>query len=127
MKKNKEFTIIIPVSKDENCEKSIFAIKKLDYNSNKIEVIFIKGNHPAKQRNIAADQANGEIIYFLDNDSQPDKNNLNILHQFFKENKKAIIAGGPSLTKDNDTVFQKSIGCVLGSLLGSAVSRRPLY
>jgi len=123
MKKNIEFTIIIPVAKEENCQKSISAIKKLNYDLNKIEVIFIKGNHPAKQRNIASEQAKGEIIYFLDNDSQPDKNNLNILYKFFQEHKNALIAGGPSLVKEDDTLFQKTIGCALGSIWGSAVSR----
>lgn len=116
------FSIIIPVAKDENYSSIKEAIKKIIYPKNKIEIIIIFGNQPSKQRNIAAQKAKGDILYFLDNDSTPSKENLNILNTIF-QNPDNVIAGGPSLSKNNDSSFQKTVGNAFGSFIGSAQSR----
>jgi len=121
MKKQK-FTIIIPVAEGASYSKTLKAIKKLNYTQSKVEVILVFGNHPARQRNLAALKAKGDILYFLDNDSVPDKNNLELINQFMQENK-AEVMGGPSLSEKNDSFFQKTAAMALGSFIGSASSR----
>ncbi|MBU1078608.1 MAG: glycosyltransferase, partial [Spirochaetes bacterium] len=117
-----KFTIIIPVAKDADYSKTLKAIKKLSYNPSKVELILVFGNHPARQRNLAALKAKGDILYFLDNDSVPGKNNLALINQFMQENRTEVM-GGPSLAGEKDSSFQKTASLALGSFIGSAFSR----
>lgn len=121
--KDYKFTIIIPVAENESYDRTLQAIRHLNYTRALIEVIIIHGNQPSKQRNLAAQKAKGDILYFLDNDSIPAKNNLKIINEFFKENEQAVLIGGPSLHKEDDTAFQKAESAALGSFIGSSVSR----
>ncbi len=117
------FSIIIPVAPNENYTKTLNAIKKFNYNFNKVEVIIIRGNQPSIQRNIASQKAKNEILYFLDNDSIPGKNNLVILNHLLNQSKDCAVIGGPSLSPENVSLVQKTINQALGSFIGSAYSR----
>lgn len=121
--KNYKFSIIIPVAENENYNQSLNAIKKLNYPSSKIEVIIVHGNQPSKQRNLASKQAKGDILYFLNHDSIPDKDNLEMIDKIFRALKNAAVIGGPSLAKNNDTLFQKTIAVAFSSFIGSSFSR----
>lgn len=121
--KNYKFSIIIPVAENENYNQTINAIKKLNYPSAKIEIIIVHGNQPSKQRNLASGQAKGDILYFLDNDSIPEKNNLEMIDKIFHAIKNAAVIGGPSLAKNSDTPFQKAIAVAFSSFIGSSFSR----
>lgn len=121
MKKNK-FTIILPVAKGNKYTESLNAIKKLNYPETKIEVIIVTGNQPSIQRNSAAEKAKGDILYFLDNDSLPGKENLNIINRSLNK-KNTVVIGGPSLSRKNDSNLQKIEAIALGSFIGSAKSK----
>ena len=45
------------------------AVCRLDYPADKCEVILARGKQPSAQRNRAVERAQGELIYFLDDDS----------------------------------------------------------
>lgn len=117
------FSLIIPVAPNEKYTKTLEAIKKFKYNSKKVEIIIIRGNQPSIQRNIASYKAKNEILYFLDNDSLPMKNNLTILNQLFQQLRNCAVVGGPSLCPENVSLFQKAISKAFGSFIGSAYSR----
>ncbi len=121
MKKH-SFTIIIPVADAAEYRQTLKAIKNFNYSPSKIEIILVFGNQPSRQRNIAAEKAKGDILYFLDNDSIPGKNNLNLINDFFNIKNTGVV-GGPSLGKPTDSLFQKSVAQVLASFIGSAKSR----
>lgn len=121
--KEHTFTIIIPAAGGEEAGLTLDAVRRLDYPKKKIEVILVRGNQPSRQRNLAAARAAHEILYFLDSDALPDRNNLKILNRLFSRHKDAVLAGGPSLSRETDTLFQKAIGCVFASFAGSAFSR----
>ena len=63
-------SVIIPVLFGGSPERSILSISKVKYPRNRVEVILACGKNPSRQRNIAAAKAKGEILYFLDNDSE---------------------------------------------------------
>jgi cellulose synthase/poly-beta-1,6-N-acetylglucosamine synthase-like glycosyltransferase len=87
------------------------------------EVLSVSGSQPSVQRNHAVREAQGEYIYFLDNDSIPAGDCfLRILH-FFGEHPDAAIFGGPSLTPASDTSWQQAFGVVLGNFFGTAFMR----
>lgn len=61
------------------------------------------------QRNIASENANGEVLVFIDSDSYPEVNFLDILdNDFFIENLNFV--GGPNVTPKENSLFQKASG-----------------
>ena len=50
--------------------------RRLDYPAERLEVIVARGRQPSAQRNKAIEAAAGEWIYFLDDDSEPEPQNL---------------------------------------------------
>lgn len=109
-------SIIIPV-KPGGRVKALECVKWLDYPVERLEVFVSEGNQPSRQRNEAAAKAKGEILYFLDDDSCPVPDALKRMVGHFEDEKVAVV-GGPSITPDVDTLFQRSFGAALGSLLG---------
>ncbi|MFC1727334.1 glycosyltransferase [Patescibacteria group bacterium] len=63
-------SVIIPVKPDGKTEAVIRSLKAVDYPSKLIEVVVARGLQPSRQRNRAAGEARGSILYFLDNDSE---------------------------------------------------------
>jgi glycosyltransferase involved in cell wall biosynthesis len=63
-------TVIIPTRPGQLEVKAVDAARRLDYPRDRIEIIIARGKQPAIQRNVAIKAARGEIIYFLDDDSQ---------------------------------------------------------
>lgn len=109
-------SIIIPV-KPGGRVKALECVKWLDYPVERLEVFVSEGNQPSRQRNEAAAKAKGEILYFLDDDSCPVPDALKRMVGHFEDEKVAVV-GGPSITPEVDTLFQRSCGAALGSLLG---------
>ena len=64
------FSVVIPVKPEGKIVAAIAALKKVDYPNNLLEIIIARGYSPSRQRNTAVKQAKGEIIYFLDSDSE---------------------------------------------------------
>jgi succinoglycan biosynthesis protein ExoA len=115
-------SIIVPVAKGRDTSKLRAAIDKLDYDQDLIELIFVHGNHPTKQRNEAVMEATGELIYFLDNDSEPDRGNIKKALPHFKQ-KRVVAVSGPALPKENANTLQRGVDGVFSSIFGTGNAR----
>lgn len=113
-------TIIIPVKPGLKPD-AIEAIKNLDYPKDQIEIITVYGKNPSKQRNEAVKLAKGEIIYFLDNDSMPEKGTLKRLIEHIKDD--VVLAGGPSIMPDKVPFKAFLFGKTLESFFSTGSSR----
>ena len=166
-----KFSIIIPVkSINDYIRETIPHIQKLSYKNweliilpnelvNKSEInqwkdLRIKFIHsgpvgPAKKRDLGAKKARGEILVFLDDDSYPKTDFLNIAESYFNKfsnNSKNIIniinrkninikknikkedvivaLGGPALTPPSDNFWQRVSGAVFLSKFSGGVPER---
>jgi succinoglycan biosynthesis protein ExoA len=86
------------------------------------EILVAEGCSPSRQRNAAVSEARGEIIYFLDDDSQVSPGCLTICAEIM-EDPRIAVAGGPSLTPVSDSLRQQLFGTALSSLLGAGAVR----
>jgi len=83
---------------------------------------------PADKRDLGAKQSKGEILVFLDDDSYPESNLLEIATQYFQEqplqNQNIVALGGPAVTPPQDGFWQRVSGAVfLSKLSGGAPER----
>lgn len=115
-------SIIVPVAEGRDTSLLLKSIEQLDYPSELIEIIFVFGNHPTKQRNEAYLRASGELLYFLDNDSEPDSKNLKHALPHFNE-KRVVAVAGPALPKPQANILQKSVDKLFSSFLGTGSAR----
>jgi succinoglycan biosynthesis protein ExoA len=115
------FSIIIPV-KPGGFVAALSSLQELRSTHHPFEVLIAEGCSPSRQRNAAANEAQGDIIYFLDDDSQVAPDCLAICAQVM-EDPAVAVAGGPSLTPASDSLLQQLIGCALSSLLGAGAVR----
>lgn len=80
---------------------------------------------PGIKRDLAAQKARGNILVFLDDDSFPTHNYLDVAELAFL-NEKTIAIGGPGITPDTDGLFQKISGCTFFSNLSGGAPERYL-
>lgn len=113
----KTVSIIIPV-KPGGAVKALDALRDLDYPADAVEIIVAEGKCPSRQRNRAAAIAEGEILYFLDDDSMTPPTLLRRAAHHYG-NPFVAAVGGPSLTPDSDTCLQQAFGLALSSRFGS--------
>lgn len=110
-------SVILPAPPGEDAGIAREGLRHIDYDPKSIEIILVNGRQPSRQRNFAAKETRGEVIYFLDSDSVATRNLFatNIGHI-----KDADIAGagGPELSPKSDTFMQRGFGHILGSFLG---------
>lgn len=66
----KKISVIIPVKPGKEFKGVIKALEQVDYPPKLIEVFVGYGTNPSRQRNKMVEKAKGEILYFLDNDSE---------------------------------------------------------
>jgi len=110
-------SIIIPCPPEMSFPKSLRSLRRLDYPRDRWEVIVAKGRNPSRQRNLAASAATGEILFFLDDDSEVPPRLLRENVSFY-ENDDVACVGGPNLSADGDGPVATAVNCVLGSLFG---------
>lgn len=115
------FSIIIPV-KPGGAVTALTALRGMDYPPERFEILVSEGTCPSRQRNLAAAQALGELIYFLDDDSRPVPDALRRCGAAFHDQTVAVV-GGPSLTPARDCRVQQLFGAALSSLLGAGAMR----
>lgn len=116
-----KISVIIPV-KPGGYVRSLEAIKNIDYPPEKLEVFVAEGRQPSVQRNTAARQATGDILYFLDDDSVAPPGLFKAVAKRY-ENPKVSAVGGPIITPDTDRFLQKGFGLALGSPFGGSTIR----
>lgn len=117
------FSIIIPV-KPGRYVAACQQLKKVMPDDARYEVLLAEGNAPSRQRNLAAHEAVGEVLYFLDDDSLMNPENFALCSDGMS-NPAVAVVGGPSITPAGDSWQQQLFGSALASAFGSgAVSHR---
>jgi succinoglycan biosynthesis protein ExoA len=115
-------SIIIAAPPDMAEVKAVAAVRALDYPRELLELIIARGRQPSVQRNEAVKVARGEWIYFLDDDSIPERENLCRAMRFFNEAGVGMI-GGPNVCPDDAPMLEQVFAVVLGSWLAFGPSR----
>lgn len=132
-------SIIIPVKEiNDYIRESIPHILNLDYENYEILVLPDIGSDekfektriiptgkisPAGKRDLAIKYAEGEILAFLDDDAYPREDWLKNAVRHF-ENSKIMAVGGPAVTPNNDSFWQKVSGAVFLSRLSGGNPER---
>lgn len=111
-----KISIIIPV-KPGGEVKALEPLRQVEYPADSFEVLVAEGRRPSSQRNKAAAEASGELLYFLDDDSLVDPGFLRRVIDHFSDPQVAV-AGGPSLTPSSDSLRQRAFGAALSSPFG---------
>jgi succinoglycan biosynthesis protein ExoA len=115
------FSFIIPV-KPGGFVAAVESLRLIAAPPERFEVLIAEGCSPSRQRNAAANEAQGEIIYFLDDDSHVAADCLTLCSGIMGDPRVAVV-GGPSLTPAGDSLLQQLIGSALSSLLGAGAVR----
>jgi cellulose synthase/poly-beta-1,6-N-acetylglucosamine synthase-like glycosyltransferase len=84
----------------------------------KIRVIPTREVSPAEKRDMAAGEARGEILAFLDDDAYPVRDWLKQAAEHFKDEEVAAV-GGPAVTPPKNNLRQKASGLVYENILVS--------
>ena len=78
---------------------------------------------PAAKRDMGARFANGDILVFLDDDSYPEPNLLDVAEHYFADDS-VVALGGPAITPPNDSFWQRVSGAAfLSKFSGGAPER----
>ncbi|MFH1485265.1 MAG: glycosyltransferase, partial [Chloroflexota bacterium] len=95
------------------------------YPKEKVEIIVVEGRQPSFQRNEAVKQASGDILYFLDSDSEADIDLFRLVARAFNsyKDKNVAVVGGPSEIMQSDSLLQRCFGYVLSSYFAVASVR----
>ncbi|MFZ2950805.1 MAG: glycosyltransferase family 2 protein [Desulfuromonadaceae bacterium] len=111
------FSIIIPVKPGRFVAASLH-LKKILTDDPRYEVLLAEGSAPSLQRNLAAREAAGDVLYFLDDDSLINPDNLDLCSDGMS-NPAVAVVGGPSITPAGDSWLQQLFGYALASAFGS--------
>jgi succinoglycan biosynthesis protein ExoA len=115
-------TIIIPARPGEAEVAALTAARAVDYPAEKLEIILARGQQPSVQRNTALQVAQGEIIYFLDDDSMALPGNLRRAMEHFRDPQVQMV-GGPNLCPPEAPFLEQVFALVLGSWIAFGPSR----
>lgn len=115
-------TVVIPAPPDLNEVLAVPAARALRWPAEKLEILLVRGRHPAVQRNVALRQAQGELIYFLDSDSVPAPDALERAWRHLADPAVQIV-GGPSLCPPEAPALEQVFAVVLASELAFGPSR----
>lgn len=115
-----KISFIIPVKPDSNVL-CLSSLSKFAMSSDMYEVIVVEGFAPSHQRNRAADIAEGDLLFFLDDDSILSEIDFNRLYDLFNDQQVSAV-GGPSITPDTDLLQQHLWGYALASVFGSGTA-----
>jgi cellulose synthase/poly-beta-1,6-N-acetylglucosamine synthase-like glycosyltransferase len=115
-------TVIIPARPDQPQVQAAEAARLLDYPTERLEILLARGRQPSVQRNTALRQARGEILYFLDDDSLPGRQNLRRIARHFAD-PKVQMAGGPNVCPGSAPALEQVFARVLASWLAFGPSR----
>jgi cellulose synthase/poly-beta-1,6-N-acetylglucosamine synthase-like glycosyltransferase len=115
-------TVLIAARPEQSQIKAVDASLRLDYPAEKLEIIVARGKQPSAQRNAGLLAAQRELIYFLDDDSVPELQNLRRAVQHFTRPEVKMV-GGPNLCPPDAPTLEKVFALVLTSWLAFGPSR----
>lgn len=116
-----KISVIIPVKPGGEVA-ALTALRELDPGTLRFEVIVAEGRRPSCQRNRAAAEAAGDILYFLDDDSRTVPDALQRIARHMQDVTVAAV-GGPSLTPADNNPFQRAVALALASAFGGGAIR----
>lgn len=102
--------------------KAVDASRMLDYPKDRLEILVARGAQPSVQRNAALRAAQGDWVYFLDDDSVPLPDNLNraIPHLARPE---VVMLGGPNVCPPGAPPLEQAFAQTMGNGLAFGPSR----
>jgi len=115
-------TVLIAARPDQAEIKAVAASRLLEYPAEKMEILVARGKQPSVQRNAAIKAARGDLIYFLDDDSMPDRGNLGRATNIFNDSSVKML-GGPNCCPPDAPPLEQIFALVLGSWLAFGPSR----
>jgi succinoglycan biosynthesis protein ExoA len=115
-------TVVIAARPGQTEVKAVAAGRALDYPPGKLDLIVARGRQPSVQRNTALRAAQGELIYFLDDDSAPEPGNLRRAIAHFRDPKVQMV-GGPNVCPPGAPPLEQVFTRVLASWLAFGPSR----
>lgn len=123
MSRNEPTVTVIIAARPEQVEiKAVAGSRALQYPSGKVEVLVARGRQPSVQRNAALRAARGELIYFLDDDSIPQPENLLRAAGHFARDEVKMV-GGPNICPPEAPRLEQVFALVLTSWLAFGPSR----
>ncbi len=115
-------TVLIAARPGQAEIKAVAAGRLLDYPREKLEIIVARGKQPSVQRNAAMQEARGDLIYFLDDDSTPPPGNLRRAVKAFADPQVKML-GGPNLCPPDAPLLEQVFALVHASWLAFFSSR----
>lgn len=119
-----KITFIIPVKKMCNDLASVKSIRQLKYPKELIEILIVEGLNISKQRNLAIAKASGDVLYFVDDDSEITSRALEYVCQTFEDYPLIDGVGGPCIEKHtNNSFFQDCLHLAFSSTFGAGPTK----
>ena len=115
-------TVLIAARPEQAEVKAVAAARALEYPTGKLDIIVARGKQPSVQRNAALRAAQGDLIYFLDDDSAPNPGNLRRAIVHFRDPKVQMV-GGPNVCPREAPPLEQIFARVLASWLAFGPSR----
>ncbi|MGQ9588777.1 MAG: glycosyltransferase [Planctomycetota bacterium] len=106
-------SVVIPARPGAPTPEALRALRRLSYPSSRIEAFVARGVQPARQRNEAVRRARGEILLFLDDDSEASPGLLLRYVESFRGDPRLGAAGGPAQASRGNRI-QSLSALVLG-------------
>ena len=115
-------TVIIPARPGQGEVPARDAGRHLDYPADRLEIIVARGSQPSVQRNAALRSARGDLVYFLDDDSVPRRDNLHRGVAHFADPQVQMV-GGPNLCPPEAPALEQAFALTMGTALAFGPSR----
>ena len=115
-------TVIVPARPGESRILALEAVRALDYPRDRIDLIVARGKQPSVQRNAAIKSAQGELIYFLDDDARPAPGALRRAAGHFSSANVQMV-GGPNVCPVDAPWIERIFAVVLSTWLAFGPSR----
>jgi dolichol-phosphate mannosyltransferase len=90
-------SVIIPIKPAAPDPQSLKALESMAGSQSRLEVIVARGECPARQRNEAVDKSTGDLLLFLDDDSEPASDLMETYLELFRRDARLAAAGGPAV------------------------------
>ena len=112
-----QITVIIAARTGQTPQRALDGLSNCRLSRRCFEVLQAGGCRPSRQRNLAAKEAKGEILYFLDDDSVVCRLALERLLEIFARQDAVAAVGGPSLCHEDAPPLQRIFAALMGSWL----------
>jgi len=115
-------TVLVPTRPGQVDILAVQAARRFDYPAERVEIIVARGRQPSVQRNAGMRLAQGELIYFLDDDSVAAPGNLRRAVEQFQQ-PATVMVGGPNVCPPEAPFIEQVFALVLASWLAFGPSR----